>query len=40
MKKIEGILNTVTHSKRNLVISAVVLLLAGYLIGFIGIKLA
>ena len=40
MKKIEGILNIVTHSKRNLIISAVVLLLAGYLIGFIGIKLA
>lgn len=39
MKKIGEVFNTATHGKRNLIISAVVLLLVGYLIGFVGIKI-
>ncbi len=40
MKNVGEVFNTAIHKKRNLIISAVVLLLLGYLIGFVGIKLA
>lgn len=39
MKKIVEVFNTAINRKRNLIISAIVLLLVGYLIGFVGIKL-
>ena len=39
MKKIEEILYVATESKKNTIISVAVLLLVGYILGFIGIKL-
>lgn len=39
MKKIEEILDLATDSKRNTIISIVILLLVGYILGFIWIKL-
>jgi hypothetical protein len=40
MKKIEEILNVATDGKKNTVISVGVLLLVGYVLGFILIKIA
>ena len=39
MKKIEEMLYVATESKKNTIISVAVLLLVGYILGFIGIKL-
>lgn len=40
MKKIEEILNVATDGTKNIIISVGVLLLVGYILGFIYIKLA
>ena len=39
MNKIEEMLYVATESKKNTIISVAVLLLVGYILGFIGIKL-
>ncbi len=38
MKKLERVINVVTETKSNIAISTITLLLIGYLIGFISIK--
>ncbi len=39
MKKLERVINVVTETKTNIVISTAALLFIGYIIGFISIKL-
>jgi len=38
MRKLEKVINVVTETKTNIAISTVTLLLVGYLVGFISIK--